>query len=230
MAKASPCRSTQRRSYGKNSTPRSVTTSTEYTGFEIAVRHFNRTLFDGRLPEDSIFVVLTRKPHSAGHFAPRRYAGRTGEFVRHELSLNPDQFCNRSDQQILQTLVHEMCHLEQETFGSPPSRGYHDRQFADLMKRVGLQPSNTGALGGKEVGQKMSDYPIPEGAFLKACDELAKTGFRLNLESARRPGSKAAPNSKTRFHCGQCGANAWGKRDLKISCTPCGVPMPAVVS
>jgi hypothetical protein len=34
--------------------------------------------------------------------------------------------------------------------------------------------------------------------------------------------------NKVKFHCAQCGQNAWGKPNLKISCTPCGLVMPAV--
>lgn len=204
-------------------------TPAEYSGLQAALDFFNKTLFAGRLP-DNVFIVYTRKARSAGHFAANRYVGRACELVCSEISLNPDLFPNQTDKQICQTLVHEMVHLERETLGTAPSRGYHDRQFAELMKRVGLQPSSTGAVGGKETGQHMSDYPIPDGAFERAYEELQATGWRLNLESAHQPGPRAGPNSKTKFSC-KCGQNAWGRPDLKISCTPCEIPMrPAEAS
>jgi hypothetical protein len=35
----------------------------------------------------------------------------------------------------------------------------------------------------------------------------------------------AAPKSKVKFTCGECGQNVWGKPDLQVTCTPCGVEM-----
>jgi hypothetical protein len=37
-----------------------------------------------------------------------------------------------------------------------------------MMKAIGLQPSSTGMVGGKETGQHMSDYEIPGGPFSTA--------------------------------------------------------------
>ena len=60
------------------------------------------------------------------------------------------------------------------------------------MKAIGLQPSNTGAVGGKETGQQMTHYIIAGGPFAKAFAKLAATGWKLNLQSAHRPGPNAA--------------------------------------
>ena len=95
------------------------------------------------------------------------------------------------------------------------------------MKAIGLQPSNTGMVGGKETGQQMSHYIIPGGPFAKAFAKLAATGWKLNLQSAHRPGAKGGTNSKTKFTCPACGQNAWGKPDLAIICKPCGADMLA---
>ena len=94
------------------------------------------------------------------------------------------------------------------------------------MKSIGLMPSSTGAVGGKETGARMSDYILPGGAFSQAYAKLAATGWKLNLQSAPRQGPKGmTANSKTKFTCSSCGQNAWGKPDLKILCQPCGKPM-----
>jgi hypothetical protein len=49
-----------------------------------------------------------------------------------------------------------------------------------MMEAVGLMPSTTGRPGGKKTGEKMSDYPIPGGRFLKECDSLV-SGGRFDL-------------------------------------------------
>jgi predicted SprT family Zn-dependent metalloprotease len=77
---------------------------------------------------------------------------------RHELALNPDHFICRTDAEICSTLGHEMTHVWQHQFGQPSARGYHNREWAAKMKTMGLQPSNTGAVGGKETGQQMTHY------------------------------------------------------------------------
>jgi hypothetical protein len=141
------------------------------------------------------------------------------------LALNPDGFINQTDEQVCQTLVHEMTHVWQHAFGNPSARGYHNRQWAGKMKAIGLQPSSTGMVGGKETGQKMLDYIIPDGPFTKGFAKLAATGWKLNLQSAHRPGPKGGANSKTKFTCSGCGQNAWGKPDLAITCTPCRIEM-----
>src|SRR5215216_3765978 len=89
-----------------------------------------------------------------------------------------------------------------------------------------LAASSNGMVGGKETGQRMLDYVIPDGAFANASFELAARGWRLNLQSTPRPGAQGGTkNSKTTFTCPGCGQNAWGKPDLLISCIPCGRPM-----
>jgi hypothetical protein len=109
---------------------------------------------------------------------------------------------NKSDRQIAKTVM-----------ASPT--------FAAKMKSIGLQPSSTGDVGGKETGQRVSHYIIPGGAFEKTFTKLAVTGWKLNLQSAARAGAKGGlNNSKTTFRC-SCGQNAFGKPGLDVLCHPC---------
>jgi predicted SprT family Zn-dependent metalloprotease len=131
-----------------------VITLKEYQGFQKAFDFFNRELFSGRLPQ--VLVTLQRHANTRGYFSPERFKGRVEKQTVHELALNPDTFTGRSDEMILSTLVHEMCHVWQETYGEPSRRGYHNRQWARKMQAVGLQPSSTGKPGGMETGQAVS--------------------------------------------------------------------------
>jgi hypothetical protein len=201
-------------------------TPREYGGLQTAYDHFNRALFDGELR--NVMITYQRKANSAGYFSPNRFALRVVEGGEHELALNPDGFIGQSDVQVLQTLVHEQSHVWQETCGTPASRGYHNKQWAAKMKSIGLMPSSTGMVGGRETGQRMQDYPIPGGRFLKACDDLFATGWKLNLQSAARAGGTKAPKQKTKYTCPSCGLNLWGNRqDANVNCNPCGCVMPA---
>jgi hypothetical protein len=210
-------------------------TTTEYRGLQQAYDHFNFELLDGKLPD--VMITLQRRANSYGHFSPDQFSSRAGNFVKHELNLNPDGFRDRSDEQICSTLAHEMVHVWQEVFGKPSKGGYHNRQWAEQMKAIGLQPSATGLPGGKETGPQVSHYILADGRFARAYSALATTGWKLNLESARQRGqlNGGQPNgdqpsggkdgSKTKFTCLRCGANCWGKSSLEVDCRLCGLPL-----
>ena len=52
-------------------------------------------------------------------------------------------------------------------------------QWADKMIEIGLMPSDTGLPGGRITGQKMSDYPISDGAFVREVKALISKEFSL---------------------------------------------------
>jgi predicted SprT family Zn-dependent metalloprotease len=206
-------------SYEQEQSSPFASTPVEYGALQAALDHFNKELFDGKLPD--VFLAYQRKAHMRGHFAADRYSGRIDAFGRHELALNPDSFINRTDAQITSTLVHEMVHHWQHLFGKTGSRGYHNREWAAKMKSLGLQPSSTGDVGGTETGQQVTHYIIPGGPFSRSYDRLAATGWKLNLQSAPRPGGTKAPPSKVKFTCPKCGQNIWGKPDTDTACRVC---------
>ena len=97
------------------------------------------------------------------------------------------------------------------------------------MKSVGLQPSSTGMVGGKETGQHVSHYVVPNGRFARAFAKLAATGWRLNLQSAHQVKPKS-PTSKIKYTCPSCALNVWGKPDIEVVCKQCGTDMQAAES
>ena len=221
----------QRKSYERNVDQPVAITPVEYGGIQEAFDHFNAELFGGELSD--CFFVYQRRAHSGGHFSPNRFAGRSTNFTRHEISLNPDGFVGKTDKFICSILVHEMTHHWQEHFGAkgPKKRkhfNYHDKEWATKMKSIGLMPSNSGMVGGKETGVRMAHYIIDGGAFDQSYERIAATGWKLNLQSAAVAGPSGNPkNSKTKFTCSECGQNAWGKPDLAVRCDHCGIKMVA---
>ena len=195
-------------------------THTEYRAFQRAYDFFNAELFEGSLPP--VLVTLQRKANARGYFSPDRFTGRTERGSAHELAMNPDCFTGRSDEGILSTLVHEMVHVWQETYGNKPTRCYHDRHFAAKMIEIGLQPSNTGEPGGKQTGQKMTHYIIGEGRYARGYAKLSSKGFHLNWQSTIQGKlGRAKAESKSKFSCLQCGQNAWAKATAKLICGIC---------
>lgn len=186
--------------------------------------YFNTKLFGGELPE--VVLSFVRRPKVAGHFAPERWDSADEGQKAHEIFINPTEF--RRPLSAAQTIVHEMVHLWQHAFGKPARKSYHDKEWAKKMKEVGLQPSSTGAPGGKETGQHMSDYPLPGGAFEVAFKKMPKTcllPWRGRPEAEKEKSTSAAGSSKTKFTCPGCDANAWGKPELNLVCGDCDETM-----
>jgi SprT-like family len=196
-------------------------TPTEYGAFQEAYDFLNAELFGSSLPP--VLVTLQRHAKVQGYFSPERFSGRNeAKATANELALNPDAFIGRTDEEILSTLAHEMVHVWQQSHGTPPRRFYHDRQWAAKMKEIGLYPSDTGASGGKETGQKMAHYIIPGDPYAKAYAKLKARGFQLHWQSVPAgKQAKAKRASKTKFTCAECGQNAWAKPDALLICGNC---------
>jgi len=102
-------------------------------------------------------------------------------------------------------------------------------------------PSTTGKPGGKIVGQSMSDFPIEDGVFLKALDQMAhKLKFPfISVEGELRYSQMStvqisgtasvsdteepAPpkKNKVKYTCSDCQSNVWGKPEMNIVCGNC---------
>ncbi len=149
-----------------------------YSLLSQAFDHFNKSLFTNTLPR--CLLTVQRETNTLGYFSPDRWGNRKGQKA-HEIAINPAYFASHSLIEVLQTLVHEQCHLWQQVFGTRKSRhGYHNREWAFKMEGIGLMPSQTGLPGAKKTGQQMSDYPIAGGPFLKACQELIESGYQIS--------------------------------------------------
>lgn len=212
--------------------PAASPTGRTYATLQAAYDHFNAALFGGILPP--CLITVQRHKGAYGYFSGNRFASTVdpGD-ITDEIALNPQHFATRTPEQVLSTLAHEMVHLWQHHFGKASRPGYHNREWALMMREIGLIPSDTGAAGGKETGQKVSHYIEPGGRFAEVCAAFLEThGAALyhdrsaEDEGARKARARKAA-SKTKFTCGTCGTNAWGKPDLNLVCGDCNETMEA---
>lgn len=220
-------------------------TATQYSRLQQAYDFFNAELFGGQLPP--CLITLQRQKRVMGYFSRRRFVDAEMNFTD-EIAMNPEFFGREVVVEVLQTIVHEMCHLWQCHFGKPGRRAYHNQEWADKMESIGLMPSSTGKPGGSRTGEKMGDYPIDGGAFLEAAQRLLAEEFDIpwaDRYSAAAPallgpatgptagnggqgalpttgpGAKPQERKKTKYTCPTCAANVWGKPGLVLGCIPC---------
>lgn len=191
-----------------------------YTGLETAFNHFNDRLFENRLP--SVLFTLTRKRNAHGYFWADQFKHREDGDTTHEIALNPATM-DRTLEAVLSTLVHEMTHLEQQEYGKPSKNGHHNKEWVQLMLRVGLIPSDTGEPGGKQTGRKMTHYIDPMGPFVDAFQELVDIDFDLPYFTAPvdKSAAKKKDLSKVKRECPCCNAKAWAKQGMRIICGDC---------
>lgn len=138
--------------------------------------HFNRELFESRLPTS--LITVQRKANVSGYVSQKRWKSASGAFTD-ELAINPEFFLGYPILEVFQTTVHELCHIWQAHFGESGRRGYHNKEWADKMESIGLMPSATGKPGGARTGERMCDYAIVDGLFYKSAVKLIESGFAL---------------------------------------------------
>jgi len=214
-------------------------TTSQYSRLQEAYDHFNQSLFESKLPP--CLINMQRKKGSMGYFSRSRFIDGQGG-ATDEIALNPEFFGNNVIIEVMQTLVHEMCHLWQFQFGDPGRRAYHNKEWAAKMESLGLMPSDTGEPGGKKTGEHMGDYPIPDGLFLQSVQSLLDDQFSIPYadrcsvaatallapsegimegEGGEPTGSKPKDRSKIKYTCPTCSINVWGKPGLHLGCIDC---------
>jgi predicted SprT family Zn-dependent metalloprotease len=202
----------------------------QYVTLSAAFDFFNRRLFAGGLPP--ALITMQRHAGARGYYSAKRFEGRGGHGREtDEIALNPGTFKDRTDAEILSTLVHEMVHHWQAHFGNPGRGRYHNEQWAKRMEELGLMPSETGEPGGRRVGQRVTHYVVAGGRFDKACRELLAGGARVEWQSRENEAASAARarsnSSKTKYTCPGCAVNAWAKPDVRLLCGDCGEELEA---
>ncbi|KQZ26520.1 hypothetical protein ASD50_03685 [Mesorhizobium sp. Root552] len=204
-----------------------------YDRFQQAYEHFNKTLFGNELP--NALITLQRRKGTFGFFSGDKFNDDQGR-AADEIALNPARFGDRPLVEILGTLVHEMVHLWQRHQGTPGRGRYHNREWADKMKSLGLQPTDTGEDGGKETGETVNHMIVPGGAFAQAAEKLMAKEFAIIWKEAPTApefdpagaGEATAPEKsgkRVRYCCPDCDLKAWAKHDARLVCGDHMVPM-----
>lgn len=153
-------------------------TDEAYAELQQAFDHYNKTLFDSRIPH--CLITFQREKKTYGYFSSKRFIHHADKSVVDEIAMNPAYFAVTPVLEVMQTLVHEMVHAWQFHFGAPGRRGYHNREWAEKMEAIGLMPSSTGQYGGAKTGEKMADYAIEGGLFMQATEALMAQGFHIS--------------------------------------------------
>lgn len=160
------------------------------------------------------------------------------------LAINPD-YLNRDIGEIVSTICHELCHVYENAFIHIPRGGYHDKQWADLMRDCGLEPVYL-----NKSKTAVNHKVIKDGAFeayVKKFEEKHGKDFfnivsyssevqkkvrkELGIKDDEDDGEPKADNAdkpvkkynrnEIKYVCASCGLKVWGKSGLSIRCNEC---------
>lgn len=146
-----------------------------YSYLQSAFDFFNSRLFDDKL--SPVMFTITRKKSTAGYFRANGWIVEGGDNI-HEIAINPQYFITSSPLELYQTIVHELVHQFQYEHGTPSRTNYHNTEWAEKMKSIGLMPISK---NGKGTGQSVSDKPIAGGIFERACSDFFMAGYKLAI-------------------------------------------------
>jgi predicted SprT family Zn-dependent metalloprotease len=200
------------------------TLNSEFYGtLEKAYNFFNKSLFCNSLPP----CILTLRPWktSYGIYNPQYFESRNGSSAISEIALNPNNFPERSDIEILGTMVHEMCHAFQDLVSNTsPKSGGHDKEWADLMESIGLIPSHNGEVGGRKTGKHVTHYIDELGKFHEAASVFLQNN-KIEWNGSSNPPEKKErkkrKKTKFKFVCPTCMQEIWGKVGTSVLCGNC---------
>ncbi len=188
-----------------------------YNVLREAFNFFNKELFGGKLSE--CMILLHRHRSAYGYFWADRFGQNGSKTTVHEIALNPSHIRVRKPVDTFSTLAHEMVHQLQQEDGTPPKGAYHNKQWAAMMKEIGLQPDDG---DGNETGRYVSHKIVKNGRFDVAYQTFAaKRDMTLfgDLPDTKKKGK--GKTSKFKFVCPECNQNAWAKVTAKLVCGDC---------
>lgn len=187
-------------------------------------RRANDRFFGGELPEPTITIQST--PGAYGHFCTDGHLWRSVDGDTYEININADKL-DRPIENIITTLVHEMCHLYNHINGVQDcSRGgtYHNKHFKATAEACGLQVEYDKRVGHgiTSPGDVMLDWILQEGFAdieISRCDSAAAGDSKPNAQKDK------PKNHSIKYQCPICKCSVRATKKVNICCMDCIAPM-----
>lgn len=182
----------------------------------------NQYFFNKTLPKPQITIV--RAKGARGYFLANSFVMKSNNNGVHEIALNPELF-NKTEAEILSTLLHEMCHLWQKVYGKKIGKNnYHNKEFSQKMKEVGLQTYDIYTK--KETGTHVTHYIVENSEYSSFLEKYIKENIiLLRAEPINEIKKDSKHTTKIKYECEICKSKVWGKSGLKLSCDDCHCEM-----
>ena len=226
-----------------------VKTSTElYAKIQTVIDELDKRFFSGakkeKIPEVVFAINNKCKSCVVAYVQPDALYDKKTDTKLQYMGINPD-YLDRTLGEVLSTVCHELCHVYEHAYIHIARGGYHDKQWAELMRECGLEPvyNNTSKTS---VTHKI----IPDGVFAEFVEKfkekhgedyfnivsystevMKRTRKELGIEDDEDDDSPKPDNAdkpikkydrnKIKYVCPGCDCKVWGKPGLNIHCNEC---------
>lgn len=191
-------------------------------------RMLNSDLFDDQL--DAPIITIQSTPRAYGHYSVAPVWSVKGEELRHEINIGAGTL-DRPIEYTVATLVHEMCHMFNDTVLNvlDCSRGgtYHNKYFKAAAESHGLVCSRSEVYGWShtEPSDELIEWIIENNIQEIQLNRNDPCYIRVTGgTTAVSGGAPATPTTKSnsiRHICPKCGAIARTTRPLRLICADC---------
>lgn len=150
-------------------------------------------------------LIASLRGGRLGHF----HYGRNGFGLTDEIALDEEHVRHSPPWRVYGTVLHELLHAWQQQHGTPGRRNYHNRQFRQKARTLGLIINHRG----------FTEYAAGESAFINI---LTKYGVSLAGFSATPSTTVSRPGSKLKLYQCPCGVKVRiGRSRFNAKCLDC---------
>lgn len=195
---------------------------------ETLFRKLNESFFDGRLEMPVITVQSSAR--SYGHYSVSPIWTVNGQELKHEINIAAGTL-DRDIEYTVATLLHEMCHMYNDTVLNRQdcSRGgsYHNRLFKETAESVGLIVTKSEKYGYAHTAPSLDllewciDNDVQEIQLNRNEGGIRITGGNnTGNATGQTPGKN--PNSHSiKYACPSCGNSVRATKKVNVICADC---------
>lgn len=192
---------------------RNITTMAEMqASLQAAFNAINKDFYGGELEKVVITLKEGKQKHAFGWIEVRKNWTQNGK-ERHEINISVDYIGERSVQQVIATLMHEMAHLynlQHDIKDTTRSGKYHNKKFKETAEKHGLTVKET-----EDNGYSYTELTEQSAEWIKNNINIKKFGIYKNVKDK---GTNRAKSSYRKYICPICGLSARTTKDAVLIC------------
>ena len=185
---------------------------------QAAFNAINRDFYNNELEKVIITVKEGKKKSAFGWIEVQKNWRQNGK-DRHEINISADYLGERSVEDTIVTLMHEMVHLYNIQHGikdTTRSGIYHNKEFAKTATAHGLICKQINQIGWSDT----TADPTTQQWIKKNINIKSFGVFKQSPRGARSGGGKAKTSSR-KYICPYCGLIARATKECKLICGEC---------
>lgn len=184
---------------------------------QAAFNAINKDFYNGELEKVIITVKEGRKPGVLGTFCTAKEWIQNG-VNRHEINIAANHIGERTVEETIITLMHEIVHLYNQQNGiqdTSRSGTYHNKKFKESAEAHGLIISKA-----PKIGWSMTEATPDTKKWI--ADNIPIKGFGIYKKATDSVGGKSkTKQSYRKYVCPCCGLIVRATKDCNIACLDC---------